>query len=135
MTLSEEDLQERFRRFKALQQQIERVAEHTQALNQRNEELRISVSAIQQVEKAEANNEFLSPIADGIFLKGKIMDTSHFIVNVGANVTVEKTGKEVIFLLEKQKEELQLRIIEAESILQELNSQALKIYKEVQGQQ
>lgn len=133
MPVSEEEMKEKYLQFQVIQQQLEQVSEHAQLLNQRNAELDVSINAIKEIRKTEKDREILAPIADGIFFKATLKDNAVFIVNVGSETAVEKTMPQVVKLLEEQKENLNLQIIQAEAILQELNSQALKIYQEFQS--
>ena len=132
MALTEEEMKERFTKFQTIQQQMEKLSEHAQLLNQHNEELQITTNAVTELGKTAVNTEILTPLADGIFLKANLLENQKLVVNVGSNTTVERTISEVLDLLGKQKEDLALRIIEAESVLQELNAQGLKIYQEVE---
>ncbi|MBU0457554.1 MAG: prefoldin subunit alpha [Nanoarchaeota archaeon] len=129
---NEEDIQNRYMQFQMLQQQIEQVSQHAELLNQQNIELETSISALQEIEKIKINNEILAPIANGIFLKAELKDNQRLIVNVGGEITVEKTFPEVVKLLEEQKEEVTAKVMEAEEVLQQLQYQAMKIYEEVE---
>lgn len=132
--LPEEELQDKYQQFKALQEQIEQLGQQAEMLNQQNAELEISRKALQELEKVALNTEVLAQIANGIFIRTKLQDNQNLIINIGSNVTVERTIPEVITLLEEQKKEMALHIIEAEAVMQELQAQAHQIYEEVQRQ-
>jgi len=127
----EEQWQEKYLQFQMLQQQIEKITEHVELLNQQNAELDISKNAVSKIGETPVDNEILAPVANGIFIKAKLADNQKLVVNVGAETTVERSVKEVVVLLEEQHKELTNKIIEAETILQEMQSQAMKIYEEV----
>lgn len=128
----DELMRERFMKFQNIQQQMEQMSSQAQLLNEKNAELDITIHALQELSKTEVDNEILAPLADGIFLKTTLKDNQKLIVNVGSGVTVEKTIPEVIGLLEQQKEELSLQVIQVEAIMQELNTHAVRIYKEIE---
>ena len=115
-----------------LQQQMEQVSQHLEMFNQQLAELDISINAIKELKHAEKDNEVLAPIADGIFFKGKLVDNQKLVVNVGSNVTVERTIPEVLVLLEQQKEETGKRLQEADEVMQHISKEAMKIYQEVE---
>lgn len=119
--------------FQYLQQQLEQISQHLEMLNQQNVDLDISINAVTELGKTKIDNEILAPIADGIFLKGELKDNKKLIINVGMNTTVERTVPEVVKLLENQKSQLQLRLIEVEAVRQELAGQTMKLYKEIEG--
>jgi len=118
--------------FQTIQQQLQQLTEHVEQMNQQALELEISINAIKELEKTPLNNEFLAPLANGIFVKGELKNNSNLIVNVGSNVTVERTPKEVIELLHKQRVEVVERTTEAEAIVEQLSAYAMKLYKEVE---
>ena len=121
--------------FQRLQQQLEQVSQHLEMFNQQSADLDISINAVKELEKTELNTELLAPIADGIFLKGKLDDNKKLIVNVGSGTTVEKTIPEVVLLLEQQKVEVNKRLMEADEVMQALSKEAMKLYQEVEDSQ
>lgn len=129
---SEEEIKEKYMEFQTIQQQLQQLTEHVEQMNQQAAELEISINAIKELEKTPLNNEFLAPLANGIFVKGELKNNSNLIVNVGSNVTVERTPKEVIELLHKQRVEVVERTAEAEAIVEQLSAYAMKLYKEVE---
>jgi prefoldin alpha subunit len=128
----EEQMKEKYMQFQMLQQQMEQVSQHLEMFNQQLAELDISISAVKELETAEKDNELLAPIADGIFFKAKLIDNQKLVVNVGSNVTVERTVPEVVVLLKEQKEETSKRMQEADEVMQHISKEAMKIYQEVE---
>ena len=133
--LTEEELQEKYQQFKAIEEQIEQLGQQAEMLNQQNAELEISKRALEELIKTPLKTEILAQVANGVFIRTRLEDNQQLIINVGSNVTVERSVPEVITLLEEQKKEITMHIIEAEAVMQELQAQAKKIYDEVQGQQ
>ena len=131
MKLSEEEMKEKHAQFQYVQKQIEQISEHIETLNQQRQELDATISAMNDLMLVEPGSEIVAPIANGIFIKGKITDKT-LLVNVGANTTVERTISEVVILLEKQKEEVTENTVDAEGVMQELTQHALKIFKDVE---
>ncbi len=128
----EEAIQQKYMEFQYFQQQIEQVNHHLEMLAEQNAEIDLSISAVQELEKTKVDNEVLAPIANGIFLKAGLKDNQKLIVNVGSNTTVEKTIPETVKLLEKQKEEINKNIFEADNFLQQISAQAMKIFQQVE---
>ena len=129
---NEEQVREKFMEFQTLQKHIEHLNEQVEMMNQQGIELQISKSAIEEAGKAKAGTELLAPIANGIFIKAKLENNERFIVNVGSDVTVEKTGKEVVKLLDEQETKIVKKIAEANELLQNLQMKAMAIFKEVE---
>ena len=132
---NDEQMKEKYMLFQRLQQQLEQVSQHLEMFNQQSADLDISINAVKELEKTELNTELLAPIADGIFLKGKLDDNKKLIVNVGSGTTVEKTIPEVVLLLEQQKVEVNKRLMEADEVMQALSKEAMKLYQEVEDSQ
>jgi len=131
----ENQMKEKYMQFQMLQQQMEQVSQHLEMFNQQIAELDISISAVKELETAEKDNELLAPIADGIFFKAKLIDNQKLVVNVGSNVTVERTVPEVVVLLKEQKKETSKRMQEADEVMQHISKEAMKIYQEVEDLQ
>ncbi len=128
----EERLKEKYLQFQMIQQQIEQITQHVEALNQRNAEVDVSIEAITELGKTKKDTEILSPIANGIFVKAELKDNAALIVNVGADTAVEKTISEIVEILKQQQQEIAENIVEAEKVFAMLQEQAMNIYKEVE---
>ncbi len=130
----EEQMKQKYMQLQLMQQQMEEVNKHLTMLSEQNAELEVSLEALHELKQTKVNNEFLAPIANGIFVKGELKDTKKLIVNVGSNVTVEKNVPEVIELLREQQIGLTANLQEAEAVMQQLNNQAMMLYQELQEQ-
>ncbi|MEK6969747.1 MAG: prefoldin subunit alpha [Nanoarchaeota archaeon] len=124
-------IQEKYAEFQALQQQLEQFTQHLELLQQHLKEVSLSIQAVEDLEKTKPGSEILAPLANGIFIKAELKDNHKFIVNVGADVTVEKTGAEVIKLLQEQQNDLADKQAEAEQTILPLQNRILQIYEEI----
>ena len=130
--VNEEEIQQKYMQFQAMQQQLEQISQHLELLNQQNDELDISINAVKELSETKVDNELLAPIADGIFFKGVLKDNQKLVVNVGSDTTVEKSIPEVVKLLEDQKKDVSKRMMEADSMMQDMSLQAMQLYQEVE---
>jgi prefoldin alpha subunit len=55
----------------------------------------------------KGTEEALFPIANGIFVSGKLTDNSMVKINVGSNVMVEKTIEESILMMHQQAKDIE----------------------------
>ncbi|HIH10815.1 TPA: prefoldin subunit alpha [Candidatus Woesearchaeota archaeon] len=133
--MNEDQVKEKYMQFKMIQEHIEQMSEHLQALNQQNEDIEISINALHEMTTTELNTDLLTPIADGIFISSKLTNNKTVIVNVGSNVTVEKTIPEAIKLLQKQQKETVTKVQEVEELVEQFNQQAMRIYNDVEKAQ
>ena len=122
--------EEKYRQLQQLQQQVEQITEYVEKMQGQQKELDASIEALSELQKTNINTEILAPIANGIFLKAGLTDNQRLVVNVGAEVTVEKNIPEVLSLLAEQKEKIAENISEAETVLQELYEQGKRLYQE-----
>lgn len=125
------DWQEKYMQFQMLQQQMEKISEHLEMLSQRQAELDISCNAVAEIRKTAVGNEILVPVADGIFVKAKLLDNQKLIINVGADTTVEHSVEQVVGLLEQQQQEMIERIAEVEEVQAQLQSQVTALYQQI----
>ncbi|MEK6939291.1 MAG: prefoldin subunit alpha [Nanoarchaeota archaeon] len=123
-------MEENYRQLQLLQQQVEQITEYVEKLQMQHQELDTSIEALAELQKTTVATEILAPVANGIFLKAELKDNQKLIVNIGADVTVEKTIPEVLRLLKEQKEKITENLIEAESVLKELHEHGRRMYLE-----
>jgi len=118
--MAEEKNGDKYIPLQLLQQQLGQLTEYLEKLQLQQQELVTSLEALTELQKTKINTEILAPVANGIFLKAELKDNQKLVVNVGAEVIVEKTISEVITLLEEQREKISENIAEAEGMLQQL---------------
>ncbi len=130
--MNEEEIKQKYMEFQTLNEQIELLTKQLEELNLQNVEIDISIGAVQKIAKTAINTEILTPIANGVFLKAELKDNQKMIVNVGSGITVEKTSKEVVGLLEEQRKNVLTQIESFNSYLQEMHKHAQHIYEEIE---
>ena len=126
----EKNNEEKYMQLQMLQQQVEQITDYVEKLQGQQKELDNSIEALAELQKTKVNTEILAPIANGVFLKAELKDNQNLVVNVGAEVTVEKTIAEVLRLLEEQKGKITENLAEAESVLKELHEHGRRMYQE-----
>ncbi|MBI2653770.1 prefoldin subunit alpha [Candidatus Woesearchaeota archaeon] len=85
--------------IKQLQQQLELVTSQFMELNATNRTL-------DEFTKIEVGKEIFVPLSSGIFAKASIKDSSELLVNVGANVAVNKDIPSTKKIIQNQIEEV-----------------------------
>lgn len=129
---SEDHLRERFMQFQMLQKQMEQINEHIELIQRQREEVIDSIDALEGLEQVKENTEVFAPIATGVFIKTSLKDTKNLLINVGADTVVERSVMDVIGLLKKQEDGLQEKMKQAGQILEQLQEQAMQIYRHVE---
>ncbi len=69
-------------------------------------ELTLTKTTLENMEKLEVGDEILVPIGGGSFMRAKLVDREKVVIGVGAGVTVEKTLKEAMDLVDSRVAEL-----------------------------
>ncbi len=133
--VNQEEVQQKYMQFQMIQQQLEELNKAMESIQEQKGELEISINAVKEIENTPAHTDFLAPLANGVFVKGKISETQKLVVNVGSDVTVERTPSEVVVLLEKQQQEVLQQSVEIQALMSELNNQMMSLYKELQEAQ
>ena len=90
-----------------LQQSMQYIQQQLQLLLGQKAELEQLTDSLHELEKHPQQKDVLVPFGAGIFLKAEVKDSQTVILNVGANITVEKSIVDALSLVEKQYKELQ----------------------------
>ncbi len=89
-----------------LQKGMQQIQQQLQFLQQQKIELEHLTDSLAELQKNQKGQEVLVPFGAGIFIKAKIEDTSKVILNVGAQVVVEKNIGDTLMLVTRQSKEL-----------------------------
>lgn len=81
---------------------------------------------LKEAEQLEKGQEILAPIANGIFIKAAINDSSTLLINIGKGIVVEKTIPETIELLDSQQKEIDASRSDTISKLEQLYAMLYK---------
>lgn len=103
----EEEVQQMYVEFQTINANIKQFEKQNTALEQQLMELMVTRQTLEDLKKLKSKTEILVPISSGIYAKADIKDTDKFIVNVGANVTLNKDLESTKKIIEKQIEEIQ----------------------------
>jgi prefoldin alpha subunit len=77
-------------------------------------------STLESIDEIERSDEALFSIGSEAYVKGKIVDKEKVIIEIGANIAIEKDMKEAKETLEKRKREM-------EKSLAQIQEEAMKI--------
>ena len=129
----QEQLQQKYMQFQMIQQQLEKISQQLETLTTKLSELEVSKEALAELKKTKLDTEILANVAPGIFVKAALKDNQKLLVNVGADVTVEKTIDQVVEMLDQQKKDLTEAVAQHEALMQEFSQQAMKLYQEIEA--
>ncbi|MBI5797575.1 prefoldin subunit alpha [Candidatus Woesearchaeota archaeon] len=89
-----------------LQQTIQQIRQQLHMLRQQKQELEQVSEAIAEMKKTKNGHELLIPLGAGVFTKAKVSENKTIILNVGAQIAVEKDISSAEDLIGKQLQEL-----------------------------
>jgi len=90
---------------RVIRQQISEVENQVVALENKKAELELIKQSIDDL-KNKKDSEIFVPIGAGILMHGKIVDDKNLLVNIGANVIVQRTTEETRQLIDEQIKEI-----------------------------
>ena len=88
--MGKEELQEKYIELQMIEQQMKQIQKQAQLVDSQMNELAVAHQALDDIKKTKPGTKILVPISNGIFAKAEIKDNEDLIVNVGANVIVNK---------------------------------------------
>ncbi len=126
-----EELQKKYMEMKMIEQQVSHVQNHLKLMEQQMEELMGTIQGLDEFQSLEDGSEMLVPLNNGIFTKGTLKKGNKLLINVGADVVVEKSVDGTKDLLHKQLEELKESQIELVNQLQQIVHYATNLEQEI----
>ena len=129
----EKKVQELYMEFQALDQQIKQLQKQLEALMGQLVELSVTSNGLEEFNKIKTEKEVFVPLSSGIFAKASIKDTSSLLVNVGANVVVQKDVLSTKKLIQNQMEELKKIQNQMMNDLERMTSRAAQLEMQLQS--
>jgi prefoldin alpha subunit len=118
--------------LKELDVEIKKVNNHVENIDEQLSELQSNKQVLSKFIELKSGDDLRVPLVSGVYFKAELKDTKQVMVNVGANVTVEKSPLEVIEILEGQISELTEYRANLVGQMKQLIERIEKIQKEVE---
>jgi prefoldin alpha subunit len=103
--VEQKELQEKILTYRILEARLESLLKQRDMLVSKLMEIQTTAVSIDEIEKSK--EEILFPIGAETYTFGKVIDKKRMIVEIGANVALEKTVEEGRQTLSKRKEEME----------------------------
>jgi|GEM_PF-670327 len=94
--------QRKYLELQVLNQKMQQVQEQISQLEQQSAEVDRITQSLDEFAQVKEGTDALVPVANGLFARAKLLDTQNLVVNVGMNVSVQKTIPEVKQLISSQ---------------------------------
>ncbi len=121
----EEELQQKYIQLQVMKQQAQSFFEEKQKLDSHLSEMSLTLDAMKKLTETKPNEEILSSIGSGAFVKGTINDVQNVLVSVGAGVVVKKELKSAIEVMES-------RVMDIQKVNEELMGELNKLVESIQ---
>lgn len=122
--------QEYLIKLSIIQQEAEKLEQKMQIFDQQVQEMQAVKTSLEELSKGKDNQEILSGLGKGIFIKTEINDKNLF-VNAGKGVVIKKNFGETISILDSQikkllagKQEIMNRVLRLQDEMQRLIEEA-----------
>lgn len=102
MAANKDKTREKYLEFQMLLQQLQQLQENIGTLEKHILDLNNLNENVDSVSKLAGGEEILVPLGSGIFLRSVLKDSRNFVMNVGANVCIDKTSDEAKAVILKQ---------------------------------
>jgi prefoldin alpha subunit len=125
----EKDLQEKILAHRLIEARIEGLLRERETLIKSLLEIGESIKGIEELKKK--GEDVLFSLGSQTYVPCKIVEKDKIIVEVGANVAIEKSLEEGRKILEKRKEEMEKAIANIESAINQLSSSLKDLSEEI----
>ena len=122
--MPKEKLQEKYVLYQLLNQNLESLKQQMQLVEQQFIEVKSTIMSIDDLKGMGEKNEIFLPLGSGCYGKGKITESNEMLLNVGAEVFVNKKAGVAKSFLEK-------RVKELEGAGEEIQAQMERILKQM----
>ncbi len=130
-----QDEQKKYMELQMIDQQLKMVQGQLDQLDQQIAEITMIFEHLDEIKTVKKDEEILVPLVNGVFIKAKIADPKHMLVNVGSGSLVSKSNDELKALLEKQMDQLKNYKDNLMAMLQDFYNQADRIEQGLQATQ
>ena len=125
----EEEFREKLLTYRYLEARLESVAAQKNLLINKILEITATLNSIQELEK---NDNILFPIGSEAFVPGKILEKDKIMVEIGANVVLEKNIEQAKVVLERRKKEIEKTNSELETEILQISNSLKRLAPEIQ---
>lgn len=101
----QKELQEKILTYRILEARLDSLFKQRDMLASKMIEIQATLASADEIEKSEG--EILFPIGAEAYAFGKVTDKNRFIVEIGANVALEKNLEETRQILDKRRAEIE----------------------------
>ena len=130
--MAKNDLNEKLATFRFLESRLQNISNQREVAIGRIAEINSTIQSLDEIEKS--GGDVLFPIGSSAYTFAKITEKNKVIVDIGANVGVEKDFSEAKKTLEKNKVELEKIVKEIEKAINETSHMMEELAPEIESE-
>lgn len=124
------ELQEKILTYRIIESRLDALLKQREMVASKIIEIQSTLSSMDEIEKTDG--EVLFPIGAEAYTSGKVTSKNRVMVDIGANVILEKTVEEGKHILSKRKTEMENTLNEMQRDIGELSSALEQLGPEIQ---
>ena len=125
------ELQEKILTYRILQSRLDGLLKDRDLVANKIVELQTTITSIDEAKKSDG--ETLFPLGPEAYVSGKITNKEKVIVEIGANIALEKSFEEGKETLGKKKAELEKNLEDVQNEISEISSAIQELTPEIQA--
>ena len=129
----QEAFQSTYMELQMLEQHTKRVQQQLDMLQKQADELLNTKNHLTEIGAIANGKDILIPLAGGIFAKGTITNTYSLLVNVGADVVLEKPVADVQRIIDEQITDIRAIETELNTQLEHVSTQSEKLTEDLRA--
>lgn len=128
--VEEKELQERILTYRVLESRLDSLLKQREMLASKLVEIQSTLFSIDEIEKSK--EDILFPIGSEAYSFGKVTDKKRMIIEIGANVALEKNVEEGKEILNRRKAEMENALNSMQRDIMEISSAMGQLEPEIQ---
>lgn len=129
--VDEKEMQEKILAYRIIEARMDGLLKQREMLASKFIELEIALEGLDEIEKTDEQGLF--SIGSETYFFGKVTDKKRLVVEIGANIAIEKTFEEGRKSLRERRDEIEKMIVGLENNVMQLSSRLQGLEVEIRG--
>lgn len=131
--MNEKLAQRKYMQLQMMKQQMQVYAEENHMIQEKMNELVITMDALQKISSVSKGDEMWTPVGSGGYVSASVNDTENVLIGIGAGVFIKEKREKALERVQKIIEEITALNNNVVSEMRKLIEQSQKIEMEIQG--
>ena len=127
---NQKEVQEKIVRYQILEGRVKALLKRREMLIAKIIEIETTLSSMEEVEKNK-DSEIMLPLGSNVYIPGSLKDVKRMIVEIGADIVVEKDIADVKKILEKRKDMMSNGLQSMEIEITNITNELVRLEQEI----